>query len=260
MLRHIENSDLEVIYLSSKERLNCSGTFKGNQLKWYSNGKFVKLNTWKWYEDISEVLVSYFLKFTNIDYFVKYYPCKIYEDNSFLGLGCYSYNFLNEDEQDITFYRLAKSAGYDISTWSFDDTRDIISDIIGFDIKGYLSKCLCLDAITYNEDRHFNNLSVIRTKNGYRESPIYDNGLSCLSDIFSYPLDEDINSLVKKVYAKPFNTSFKSQITSNMLTPICLDVDSFLDSVEPVTFEEIRALEVIKLGIKNMEGLAWEGY
>ena len=70
-----------------------------------------------------------------------------------------------------------------------------------------------LDSFFLNEDRHTNNLSVIRNeKTGkYRLSPIYDNGLSLLSDLHDYPLEQDIYSMIARVQAKPFDRDFDLQ-------------------------------------------------
>lgn len=250
---------MEKIYVTKMNRVNMCGTSKGNQMKWFKDNKFIKSNTWKWYEDVSEVLVSKLLHFSNVES-LHYYPCEIIEDGRCVGGGCYSHNFLKQDEQDITFYRLAKSIGFNLNTATFDEVRDELSDFVGFDLKGYMGKCFCADAITFNEDRHFNNLSVIKSKNGYRESPVYDFGLSCLADIFSYPLEVSVHENLKGIYAKPFHTDFGRQLTDNRITPILLDKDAFLQSIHPVSENEKRALEVIRIGLEKWKGIAWEEF
>ena len=39
--------------------------------------------------------------------------------------------------------------------------RDSLYPVAKFDIKEYIDKLLCIDAITRNEDRHFRNISFI---------------------------------------------------------------------------------------------------
>lgn len=64
-----------------------------------------------------------------------------------------------------------------------------------------------------NEDRHTNNLAVIRddvTKK-FRLCPLFDHGLSLLSDTGDYPLEYDVYDCIKRVKAKPFCTDFDEQ-------------------------------------------------
>lgn len=258
MLYHVDSP--EVINVTKKNIIFNGISSKGNQLKYVKDNRFIKLNTWKWYEDISEVLVSYLLSYTDVQYYVKYYPCTIYEDGKLKGIGCYSDNFLDITESDITFARLLKSYGKRLTSLSYDTVRDEVSSIVGFDIKRYLDRCLCIDAITFNEDRHLNNLSIIRTPNGFRESPIYDNGLSCLSDIFTYEMNKPLEENLKLVHSATFNTDFLSQIKGNNVTPICINTKGFFEGVHVETPEEKRALEVIRIGLERTKGLAWEEF
>lgn len=198
------------------------------------------------------------MQYSDVPYYVKYYFCEVFENDEWLGKGCYSENFLKDGESDITFNRLLKNHGVDLSTISYEDTRDYISEIIGFDIKGYLDRCLCLDAITFNEDRHLNNLSVIKSIDGYREAPVYDNGLACLSDVFSYPMNVSLETNLKNVYALPFDTSFKKQIDGKFVKPLVIDTKGFFSDISITCKEEERALAVIKHGLERTKGLAWE--
>ncbi len=250
----------EKIFVTRNDKIPNVSSSKGNQCKWTSGNRFIKLDTWKWYESISEVFVSILLQYSDIRYYVKYHFCEIFENGKFVGNGCYSENFLKDGESDITFSRLLKNYGIDTSAISYEDTRDCISEITGFDIKGYLDRCLCLDAITFNEDRHLNNLSVIRTGDGYREAPVYDNGLSCLADVFSYPMDVPLEDNLDRVYAMPFDTSFTRQLAGKFIKPVFIDTEGFFNNVTATCAEEERALSVIKQGLERTKGLAWEEF
>lgn len=247
----------EIIEVSRSQRINISSSSKGNQLKWFADNKFIKLNTYTWYEDISEVLVSHLLSFTNIKSYLKYYHCIIVEDDVKLGDGCYSYNYLSAEQRDISFYRLFKRNGFDIGRMSYDDVRETLYNITGVDYKPYIDSCLCVDAMTYNEDRHFNNLSVVAVKDKYSFAPLYDFGLSCLADTITYPVTESVESCVERVLANPFKSSFIYQLQEARVVPILLDYNSFLNSVGELTGNEQRALEVIKLGVERTRGVAW---
>lgn len=81
------------------------------------------------------------------------------------------------------------------------------------DFGAYLSTLLELDAFILNEDRHTNNIAVIRNeKDGtFRLCPIFDNGLALLSDLNDYPLTRDIYECIDAVKAKPFVSDFDEQ-------------------------------------------------
>ena len=77
-----------------------------------------------------------------------------------------------------------------------------------------LTKTLAFDALILNEDRHTNNLLFLYhfKLDTWKLAPLFDHGLSLLSDVKDYPLGVDINILKRKVKAKPFNTNFKKQL------------------------------------------------
>ena len=78
----------------------------------------------------------------------------------------------------------------------------------------YLTLLLELDAFFLNEDRHTNNLAVIRNEKTmeFRYCPIFDNGLALLSDLNDYSLDQDIYDCIGRVPAKPFSRFFEEQV------------------------------------------------
>lgn len=255
MLVHDDNP--EILRVAREQRMSISSSSKGNQFKWFSDNKYIKLNTYTWYENIAEVLVSYMLSFTNVQNYVKYHSCNIYEDSKLLGEGCYSYNYLNVDEQDITFYRLFKRFGYEIGNMHYEDVRDKLYKITGVDYKPYISTCLCIDAMTYNEDRHFNNFSVIVCKGKYSFAPVYDFGLACLADTITYPLTDNIDVCLDRVSANPFKSDFLYQLEEINAEPIKFRHDDFFNSVSLTTDTEKRALEVIEKGVERTRDIAW---
>ena len=255
-LVHVEPNSIKTLYVSKKDRIPSSSTSKGNQIKWLKDGKYIKLNSWKFYEDISEVLVSHLLRYSNVGNYVEYFSCNIVEDGVLKGTGCYSFDFLGKGESDISFYRLLKNNGISLEEMSFDSLREDLFYIVGFDVKEYLDKCFCIDTI----DRHLNNLSIIKTNKGYKFAPIYDNGLSCLSDIFSYPIDVNLEDNLSRVKPSLFSTDFVKILLNSRCKPIKIDYNGFLSSVSLETEEEKRALNVIKRGLERSKGIAWEDY
>ena len=77
----------------------------------------------------------------------------------------------------------------------------------------YLTAILELDCLTLNEDRHTNDLAVLRDEETkeFRLCPIFDNGLSLLSDLNDYPLTDDLYTCIERVKAKPFDRDHAEQ-------------------------------------------------
>ena len=250
----IDDKQLDVVNVSKSERFITQGS-KGMQPKWRHDNRIVKLNSLG-YEDIAEVLVSRFLQFTDIssEDYILYYPCSIVEDGVRLGTGCYSENFMISGVE-VKVSDLLIKGGKSFSI-SYENLRDYLFSLVGFDVKSYIDKLLCLDSITRNEDRHFGNIVFIRDEKTYRPAPIFDNGASCMSDLLSYPIDCDFDIAYKSILAKPFNTDFKSNLKFNK--KILVDYNGFINSVSFSDKYSRRAFEVIKRGLEEMRGIAWE--
>lgn len=242
------------IDVSKSDRISFSTASRGNQLKWKSGDKFVKLN-YIGYEGLAEHMVSWFLQFTDIpkEDYVEYTSCYIYENGRLLGKGCYSEDFLH-GRQEITIRRLLETNIVPFSI-GYDELLDFLYDETGKYFKDYLDRILCLDSIIRNDDRHFGNISLIYTGE-YLSAPIFDNGLSCLSDINTYPIDIRFEDNYKAVLAKPFNTDFKRQIHN--VKRISVKYDEFIESMQLSSPEAKRAKATIIRGLNEMEGISWE--
>jgi len=240
------------IDVKSSERLYSSSSSysKGNQLKWKCDNHFVKLDSLG-YEGIAEMYVSKLLDFTSVKH-VKYDACIIYEDGVLLGTGCISENFVSRSAEEVTFGHLLKQSFLPFSI-EYDFLLDFIYDVTGLDAKKYIDTILCIDAITKNDDRHFYNMSMLIDDGAYSFSPVYDNGSACLSDTVLYPYSVSLQDNIRRVLAKPFSTNFKYQL--RFVDRLIIDYDGFIKSVNG---EHHRALDVIKYGLVEMEGIAWE--
>lgn len=62
------------------------------------------------------------------------------------------------------------------------------------------------------------------------------------------------------MFAEPFEFSFEEQLKEANVTPVLINEQEFLQSIDFVTETELRALEVIKIGLERFKGLAWERY
>ena len=215
---------MQVIDLTNIEKEKIENhTSKGNQPKWHIGDKWYKADHMG-YESLAEYVISLFLEKSNIDDFVKYDLIKINYDNK-EKIGCVSKDFKGENEMPIPLEKLhrqyfgfgladaiAKKASVrDKITY----TVDFVEKITGLQNVGrYFTLMLEIDAFFLNEDRHTNNIAVLRDEKTkvYRLSPIFDNGLSLLSDTNDYLLEDDIYVNIKKVQAKPFDISFDEQL------------------------------------------------
>lgn len=238
---------------------------KGNQPKWRMNEKWYKADHMG-YEALSEILISRLLKYSNADSYVSYDEVKISYDGKEVP-GCVSTSFQEKHELLIPFERLHrayKGIGMAAALAKYNDTTkrvqyavDFIQNTTGLTGVGkYITFLTELDAFFLNEDRHTNNLAVIRndiTKE-YKLCPIFDNGLSLLSDLSDYPMGKDVYELIDRVKAKPFDVSFDAQLeAAEALYGSHLkfsfthnDVSGLIDELRPLYDEDIlRRVEAV---------------
>lgn len=71
-----------------------------------------------------------------------------------------------------------------------------------------------IDSLFLNDDRHLNNIAVLKENDKYDYCPIFDNGAGLLSDTRLSPMEIDTKSLIKALKARPFNMSFTRQMNS----------------------------------------------
>ena len=243
---------MKIITVDDRMKIeNLNHSSKGDQPKWLIKNQYYKADHMG-YESLSEYLVSELLKRSNITNFVEYTPVTIKYNGKEL-IGCESKNFLKKGEELFTFERLHRAyTGKELykTVWQMNDVKDRIVYTIDFikkvtDLKNvgeYLTAIAEIDMLFLNEDRHFNNLSVIRNqKNEFRLSPIFDNGLSFLSDTkIDYPLGTDIYQAISKIKAKPFSTDFDTQtdileqLYGTQLT-ICTDKNQIRELIDDLT-------------------------
>lgn len=215
---------MNIINLDTVEREPLQGhTSKGDQPKWQMGGKWYKADHMG-YEALAEVLISQLLKQSNVPDFVEYEPVRIQYQGKEIN-GCASKNFRGKDEMLVPFERLHrayKGQGLAATLGRIDEpqeriryTVDFVEQMTGLTGVGeYLTLLLELDSFFLNEDRHTNNLAVIRNERTkeFRLCPIFDNGLSLLSDLNDYPMDKDVYDCIRRVRAKPFDMDFDAQV------------------------------------------------
>lgn len=264
---------VHIFRLSKNDRITDSTTSGGDQIKWVTrlDDKIVYIKSDdKGYESIAECLVSGFLHFVKspVNY-VDYYLCEIYEDKDHY-YGCYSYNMLSDKESLVSLYRLFALNNIRVQDYRgkmlLNCVIQSVKRLTGIDITEDLQKVINLDAITLNEDRHFNNIALLyREGLGYTGlSPIFDNGLSLLSNTELYPLSNRVGSLMLDVRAKPFLSSFKQQVMLFQTEQLfAVDMENFEKACERFTTdcgrdkELSRAVSVLLRSLEKTEGLTW---
>ena len=199
-------------------------TSKGDQPKWQSNGRWYKADLLG-YEGLAEVVISRLLRKSNVKEYVDYEPARVlYGEEE--KTACVSKNFRAANEILLPFERLhrayrgcglAAELAHMETGEKIRYTVNFLAQATGLEQVGpYLTMLLELDSFFLNEDRHTNNLAVIRKENTneYRLCPVFDNGLSLLSDLNDYPMGEDIYRCISRVKAKPFDLDFDNQVTA----------------------------------------------
>lgn len=229
---------LENFLISDSYLVRTSGTSDGTQDKFFKDNKWFKLDRYGG-EGLAEYTASQILKLNgmNPNQYVDYVPCLINGKP-----GCYSTNFLSENESFITLYRLYKNVtGRDLATvcskMDYDDAIDYVINFVqvqtNVDIREYLANTFILDEVILNEDRHFNNLGILYNETDFRTAPIFDNGKSFL-----------IGNKRGSAYAKIFspNFSINSKYLSKYATlKISKNVLEQLDDSIPENFKSIIA-------------------
>ena len=214
----------EEFSISDEYLVRTSGTSDGTQDKYFKDGLWFKLDRYGG-EGLAERAASLLLKESGLspDLFVEYKPCLINGKS-----GCYSRNFLKENESFITLYRLYKNVtGRDLaavcSKMDYDDaieyTINFTKEHTKLDIREYLANTFCLDMLILNEDRHFNNLGMIFDEKKFRIGPIFDNGKSFLIGNQKAKACRTLEEKITHAYAKAFSPSF--QTNYNYLKKYC---------------------------------------
>ena len=188
-----ENKKTEMINFDKEKDLMLTfATSKGNLPKWHIGDYWYKVDSFG-YENLAECVISDLLEYSNVDNYVHYDLIKGILDNEVKNFSM-SKSFIKGDETLITFYKLYflntnKEITKDIV--KYNDISERIKYVIDFihnmpggvDISKELTKTLEIDMFFLNEDRHFNNLALIRKSDKYFSyAPIFDNGSTLLKE------------------------------------------------------------------------------
>ena len=198
---------------------------KGNQEKWQENGRWFKLDMFG-YEGLAETVTSALLARTNIaELGFRYvtYRMERLEVHGRTRNGCSSADFLQPGESILTLADLLrKGVGSD---WQMQVKRlpnmqakigwlvEQTERLTGLDRFGaYLTALFEADMLFGNEDRHLNNIAVLRRGEEFDYCPMFDFGAGLLSNVRDYPMDVEPKALLSQLCAQPMNTQFVRQV------------------------------------------------
>lgn len=198
---------------------------KGNQEKWLTDGRWYKLDLFG-YEGLAETVTSALLAQTNVaalGFRYVTYRMERLEAHGHARNGCSSANSLRPGEAILTLAELLrKGIGPDWQTvvnrlpnlqsrlaWIVEQ----VEHLTGLDRFGiYLTLLFEVDMLFGNEDRHLNNIAVLRCGEGFDYCPVFDFGAGLLSNTRDYPMDIEPTALVRQLKAQPMRTGFVRQV------------------------------------------------
>jgi hypothetical protein len=134
----------------------------------------------------------------------------------------------------------------------------------------YLLNLLRFDTLILNDDRHLANIGFFYdvANNTRTFLPVYDNGAAFLSDETVYSFKNSISENRNKHFCNRFlDTDYKTTLTflqTISVPPLFLNiskVQELLDYYENKSYTKVevtRCKEVLKLQLKETEGLLWQ--
>ena len=217
------------VRLVSNEKI-AETSSKGNQEKWYDSdsNNWYKLDQFG-YEALAETLITMLLEKSNIETDTPFtfarYSMERLNVHGAERVGCVSGNFLRQGESLITINRLLSShiglpLRSKLSRLTSDKKRidymaKAAAEYTGLsDFPRYLTLLFEVDSLFCNDDRHLNNIAVIKRGKGYDYCPIFDNGAGLLSNTRIFQMDIAPKALITALRARPFNTTFTRQMNS----------------------------------------------
>ena len=200
---------------------------KGNQEKWFDKkaNRWYKLDLFG-YEALAETVVSTLLKKSNVEekgFEIAEYQMEKLEVRKRQRTGCSSESFLQDGEELITVAHLLKKGVGTNYLKELEKQKNLqkkiayivehVERLTGLDRFGeYLTLLFEADMLFLNDDRHLNNIAVIRKEDTFRYCPLFDFGAGLLSNTREYPLDVLPSGLIRNVVARPFQCGFARQV------------------------------------------------
>ena len=262
MINTFEIADYTV-YVSQYDRV-ASGGSKGNQIKWYKDGVWYKAD-FLGCEGLSEYICSCLLRASNVRGFVEYAPAYIKETDSGMDyFGCQSRDFGTIITADVLLLQLpekynvwlnpTKSPATDLHVFCQG-----VADVFGADILEDMKVMLQFDMIVGNEDRIMRNFGLRKKGNHYGFSPLFDNGLSLLSDFTSPNRVASIDEI--RYHPFGFLREKGNGLKELGITPIIIDMDKLAKETKNVPLYSRdsvnNTLHILRQSLDETEGRLW---
>ena len=159
------------------------------QKKWCidSQGRrFLVKGNWgsSYQQSLNEILATEIHKRQGVNCFTPYFLTQIDVDGGEKGIGCYSYNFCNENIESIPAWEVLNTVKLNQATNYYETLKKICVERFGFDVDyvdRFLGYEILTDYIITNTDRHMNNIHILRNPDTLQYigfAPIFDSGNS----------------------------------------------------------------------------------
>ena len=131
------------------------------------------------------------------------------------------------------------------TTEKFEQLMAQVEQFTGLDVRQQIAQLFAIDALILNEDRHANNILFLYDpkEKTWALAPIFNNGLSLLSDEKDYLPGKPLTILKRKVKAKPLNSSFIKQLALYQGPPF-IDKEKLVKAIEQSPYNFGRAKDV----------------
>lgn len=226
-----------IVVDSFSEVINESSS-KGNQLKFYKNGVWAKIDNMHCYEGLAEEFISLVEECIYDFSFVKYKSEQI-SYNEDIYTGCYSYNMYNNpDIEFISCRKIFKQSNVPLSIFiKGESTANNIKNVVeklyeltGVNTLNYFRQLLMLDCLILNEDRHYMNIGVCfnRLNKVWGTAQCFDNGSSLFCTNWTYRKSKSLDDNIKAAMtvARPFSKFYDKQLNALLqlgCKPLCIN-------------------------------------
>ena len=258
------------VSVSVSDRVTGGTMSKGNQIKWYRDGCWYKAD-FLGYEGLAEHICSALLRASSIKNYVVYEMVIINEvDSKENFIGCKSDDFPATGvfhSIDTLLFRLPEK--YNVFLEPRQTLKESIHDFsagiekyFNVDIINDIINMLAFDLLVGNEDRHLLNFGLIEDSGEFVFAPLFDHGLSLLSDLKS----DTQHSCIDEIVYKPFGYSRKGGrgLDSLAAHPLSINMVQFYHAEKEIRSTGIysksiidRAMSVLNKSMTETEGILW---
>lgn len=139
-------------------------------------------------QSINEVFASQIYKQIGFDNYLEYNLCDLKTETNGQGIGCYSFNFCNEEIESIPVWEYLQTRKIKKNNSLYWPLKEICLDL-GMDeeyFDNFMDHQIMIDFLLTNTDRHMNNIALLRNPDSLKIlgfAPIYDNGNSMFYNI-----------------------------------------------------------------------------